>query len=1179
MPFNEKSTPRNILKTQQDTESIVVSNIRVARNKAIKEALKKAKKPQDVHKYVKVANAVNQGVFFAWQQGMYAGVRHAENELDKQVRKNISFSLSYGLNDIIEFSEPTPEELRERSKRSYNRRLRGAWTKRSKTKERLDNLTEQELLNEIQDPYDSAIQSLNIAQQREIYNTFNNRYTALSSSSDFAQTYLTQRRSTISTITEKAIQDEIKENIAEYIKSKPTERSQRKLMKELVSMYASKGSNDFKDMKNTLTQKQESLRDKVTRREIDDTLAQVDRDPEVSRLAGFIDDEEDILRQAKERGDSPEEIAEIENDLNDLRAQYNQARDNATPESFKRRATDKIRQQIGRQEKRLEDRQSDILSNRDNESRDLAKLEQQIVSDRQTYRDKLAEVNDMKDIAKNRRNALERGKISVEDLTRKERKIYDARQEKLIELDRLKVTLDQSNDAAKFKRGAIDEIDKDLSVIQKELNDGDFGVTLPSRGKKTTLTEDEKDELIRLLDLESDGAIGALDKEMSIADLERLKDRVTRKSNLFNDEKAVNNAKRLATTEVSAAYNIGRLQVFLTKGISYVQWISTIDDRTSEFCQSLHKKVFALDNILKHIMWVQRFPKTNEPEFSPFNKSISPRGVWVPPAHPNCRSYLQPVYLREDEDQLSKDVKNQELLQKLISAQKLEARGKDKSLVGYLKRQAELRDRQAKEYLRSLNLTSTLFKAGVSAIVSRFAEEGIAAYNEERVFENDADLVSVLLGGTVALGTASMMYFFLRGNLSSSLKQAARRTLSPNVPDSKNFLGTLTKKEAAEITEQVLVELENIKPATKGLYLQPSQEQIDDLLEMDVDNLLSNGKLGYALALEGVELEDIAGKLISEKQLEVDAGKAFINRLRKDVIKESRQKFSDLNRRALDIMTDSFGHLGVDIKDIDNIKEIQVWANGSANVVYKNKKASLISGKKLRSKLTSNKFRARVIETGNEAQRMRRALQELEKGLDPSDVLAKAKIKQEIAKLNQLVKLKRLPQLKMTPVVKDLAQEFDEVLNLDVVRQQDFIDIQEGYASVSQASKNVLDKFKANLPSSRILSINPESIDDVTRLKSILEAIDNSLERVQNTFLFKEGRKFKPGKIEDIVDIRSTLESLEMTAKKFEDTSINVNYQSTIDKINGVVSEQMSSDYGSLLKQKIDIQKRIKELE
>ena len=1187
MPFPEKPTDANILKFQTDVESIVVANITKARETAIQSALAIAKKVEDIPKLVKISGAVNQGLDFAWKQGMYGGAKHCEAELQKQARSkgSLNFSLSYGINDVINFT--VIDDMKDSSERAYNKRLKDAWRKRDEAEKEKNRLTQRitrdmDGVEPFKDPLDVASNYLAIAQQREVYNTLNNRYSAIAPSSYFSTTYLEKRRSTMSTITEQAVQEEIKKEIAAYVKTRPNNISSRALVKELAVMYSNKNPTSYSLVKNRLTSKQEDLREKVTRKDLLDMEREVDFNPKVSKLADYLEEDERILEEAIKRGDSKAEIKEIRDDLAKTREQYEQAREDATPEKFKARATKRVRREIDKKERSLER----VLAK---EEKPLESLKEEGKAARRAFEAKQneydsveEELNKLKDINPKRRELLDKGEITSKNLNRRERKILEKRDTKLRQLESKRKELNEVRLDRDRKQKTLTKQQEKVASLSKTLDDGDFGVPLPSKGKTVNLTPDEKKSLTKLLDLESPGALKDLDKDLSITDLEKLKDRVDRKSKVFSDENSVFNAKRLATTEVSAAYNIGRLQVFLTQGIEYVQWISTLDANTSVFCQSLHKKVFALQDVMEHIMWVQQFPKTKEPEYSPRNKVISPRGVWVPPAHPFCRSYFQPVYLRRDEDKLESDIKDKNLRDISLTEKKLKARGKDKTVLGVLKNQAKKRDKKSQGYLRSLDLTGKLYKAGVAAILARFAEEGLASYSdelldEERVFEDDRALVSVLLGGTVALGAASMMYFFLKGNLSSSLKKTSQSALRAGARDTKNFVGAISRKEAAKMTSDIVDRIQGMGPATKGRFTRPEEDKMALLRERNIKPLVSRGKDAYALAMNDLSMDEVAESLLSNNQLTTDAGKAYVDRLYRDLMGEMRTEANVLNRNSLDILSKSFGNIGVGL-DASNIKDIQVWQNGTANVIFKKGKPMLVSGKKLQKALSSNGFRKEVIDTSREAKRMRRVLSEIQDRLDPDDLVTRSRITREMRKLNRLVSLERLPQLKMTPVVRELADDMDDIFKQDIIKQQDFVEVQSSFNSFSDASKEVLDRFRRNLPPEAIMSLDPKKVTDLDELKTFLSEVNRGLERVEGTFLRKSGKSYAPGKIEDLVDMSSTLQNLENVSQKLEGTSVNINYRSTIGRINKVVAEEMSQDYNFLLKQKMDISKRIREI-
>jgi hypothetical protein len=100
-------------------------------------------------------------------------------------------------------------------------------------------------------------------------------------------------------------------------------------------------------------------------------------------------------------------------------------------------------------------------------------------------------------------------------------------------------------------------------------------------------------------------------------------------------------AKQIANTEISAAYNIGRLKVLLDEGIKLFEFKAILDERTTVFCNSLNGVVFSAEE-LHQISKNQTFPRTKEDQSSAYNtrvavrSSLSQANVWVPPCHPNA---------------------------------------------------------------------------------------------------------------------------------------------------------------------------------------------------------------------------------------------------------------------------------------------------------------------------------------------------------------------------------------------------------------------------------------------------------------------------------------------------------------------------------------------------------------
>ena len=114
MSFEAIRSPKDILQLQNNIESIFVANVLERRRLAIGEALSKAKHVKDIPKLINVSVAVNNGFDFVWQQGLFAGIKHAENEIKQQVSKSSNFSLSYGFSEILEFAKKrrSKEEIR-----------------------------------------------------------------------------------------------------------------------------------------------------------------------------------------------------------------------------------------------------------------------------------------------------------------------------------------------------------------------------------------------------------------------------------------------------------------------------------------------------------------------------------------------------------------------------------------------------------------------------------------------------------------------------------------------------------------------------------------------------------------------------------------------------------------------------------------------------------------------------------------------------------------------------------------------------------------------------------------------------------------------------------------------------------------------------------------------------------
>lgn len=91
--------------------------------------------------------------------------------------------------------------------------------------------------------------------------------------------------------------------------------------------------------------------------------------------------------------------------------------------------------------------------------------------------------------------------------------------------------------------------------------------------------------------------------------------------------------KKIAVTELTHAYNLGRLQYFFQNGVTAVQWTAELEIRGEirpcKFCESRNGLVVPLAQVLEPPVGVTR--------------SFKGRDMWIIPYHPNCRCYWKPV--------------------------------------------------------------------------------------------------------------------------------------------------------------------------------------------------------------------------------------------------------------------------------------------------------------------------------------------------------------------------------------------------------------------------------------------------------------------------------------------------------------------------------------------------------
>lgn len=1246
MPFEAISTPEDILQLQNTVENIYVSNILQRRRLAIGEALREAARRKipvaRLHTLIDVTVAASHGLDFIWQQGMYAGIQHCTKELEVQREKGTNFSLSYGLNEIVEFAkrrskeekraeklqreinsidqaierqsaalrqnndandimvaarygkdlgsitdqdredwrqetfnelqeniakrerllgeahaaasgakeeatkkrknpilkeiadEPeetnTAEDEATKARRKKEAQLRSAWQRRKKTVDKLGDLkSRQEEEARTRKPVDSieekAMLRLGITTQSEINKNLSNRYTALAPGSVFAEKYLSKRQEVVAKTQNQIVQDDVQKKVAAYVKEYKTQVSQEKLLRDLTDMYRGKNTNQYTNQINNLESKRKRLRDsnlldsqEVNKLEVD--LADVEE-----QLAENLD----IAKQERDAGGISDETKDF---IANLRKQRNNLRSEIRDLSKRRvREEGRLESSIAKDQIRSEDLQSQISGLEKLLGSSDRKIVQSIFPDEE-----------------------------VNDSTIKEAK-------KLLR----KRLRDTKSTATRF--------DKILQDKQRKLDQGDFEVSR-TRGKTTRLNEEEQQEIAKLLSLGPEET-AKLNKEFTSEGLRKLADRLRRRKDVFSDEKAAEAATRLAVTEVSAAYNVGRLEIFAREGVKYVQWISTMDPVTSVFCKSLHRKVFLLEDVLAQTQYAKRFPKTRKSADDPENLRINPGGIWVPPQHPNCRSYFQPIYRKEDEDKVKQDIKDEQLLKDLIAESEL-----DKNPQQVIRKKKEAKDRIIGVKKNKTQLASRLFNQGLKFLLRRLREDGVAEFKPEEVKQNDSQLVAALIGGAAALSTSSLIYFFLKSNLASAVTDYAQTIMSDVYEGGKEFLTGMTKAQAAKVASEIAQEIKALPPSVLEELKMPFDPEKLKVPESEIEKLAKRGEAGFALAMEGIPLDEAAESLLTNSQLKVDSGKAFKNKIYKEVLNKTSSEIADLRLQGMQALTDGLGDLGY-MRAIDDIRDIRVSPLGinqpvqTVNVIFKKGKggAPFVSPRGFQTALEKRNFANQLDELGGRARQIEKVLQDIDNNLTDADPLLRGRIRLELEKVKFLARLNsKLQPLKAAPLIAGTPSVADDIFEVDIVRNRLLEEFSVGTKTLSEKANDIMKEVAENLPPSLVLDVVPENIQDLAQLESIENVLDAAIKNIKSKYLVSKKDGFKVRKLEDLVDVGGTLARLKDTQDRLANTAIQLDTNSTLGRINEVIETQISSDYNKLLRQREEVAKRIKEL-
>lgn len=648
-------------------------------------------------------------------------------------------------------------------------------------------------------------------------------------------------------------------------------------------------------------------------------------------------------------------------------------------------------------------------------------------------------------------------------------------------------------------------------------------------------------------------------------------------------------AARTAATETAAAYSIGRLQTYLERGVNYVQWIATMDARTSVFCQSLHRKIFAVRDLIPAAMAKQTFPKTRLPEWDPKNQSIKNMmgiNVWMTPSHPWCRSFLSPIYTDEQkvgdkyppkgfppDADLSryllaelKDKKGRVPFDRLTNAEKRLA------LEEIVQSQNKMRESKSAKILRSMGNLQDMFNMGLSYLTRRLKQDKVANFTVDEIKKNDKQLTSALLGGAAVLGTGAMMYFFMKSNLAQSLTEYLK--LNAGVA-----IGGLTKDAVTRLLKDLVKSSKTanqMPDSVKDLIAEPIVDTatLGEKMEMAIQN----GELAMELAATG-QLENIE-QLISAGVTGVNR-QGKLNAITRSALNSAINRRKQLNDSALSILNRAFVNKGGAI-DPRNITSIQEFAN-VYRVGIAGKPGTFVSKRAFDAVMGSRDVQQELSRLQAEIDRIESGLDGLETIVDPNDEIGTALLRQERAQqravkamidsINRKMASPEYIQAKNQAESIAPSPEIPEILN-QVMQEE---------ANYKEVLDDLFNDFKATLPSDRLVQgFIPENINSIQELKEVQKLVKSSLAEVRRDFLTKNqpytpataARKRSPELSQQVLDaaLRAEQQATRLNNQGFT-------YNSSVSELNDYYKQRVNSEVQTILDLDTRISNRINELQ
>jgi hypothetical protein len=579
------------------------------------------------------------------------------------------------------------------------------------------------------------------------------------------------------------------------------------------------------------------------------------------------------------------------------------------------------------------------------------------------------------------------------------------------------------------------------------------------------------------------------------------------------DDKLISTVAKVATTEVSAAYNIGRLQSYLDRGVKYVQWISTIDSRTSEFCWSMHERIFPLNELLAQNMGKQSFPNTRLPEYHPKNQQIKSKSglsMWVPPSHANCRSFLTPIYTDQKTDLYPPELPpTSDLGEAFINRQRLE----DKDVRKLIKRQE--RELQDKIDRLGINIDELhdLFDNGLKFLTRRIreSEPQLAKFTPEDIRKNDKALVNALLTGGVVLGTGAMMYFFVKSNLGNKLQQyvktSATGVLGGLVTNGlsndaiSNYLKNLIRQDRR---------LRDL-PETTQLLL-PSADEIDQLQndESVIQQVNDN-------AIKSETVLELAARGEYNPQLLASAGatpgKILTNTQRdmKMIANLARTKRDLAFRRVEPLISQMFSNASFKVNSapgsftLGDINKITRF-DKVYHVVASRAGSTFISRKGFDAVVGNPKYREQLQRYVSELDDIETALNNLDDYMEKADPLTKANFgneKAQVAKAKNLINY-ALNQNNIENAADSLTENLDRLTNRIATNENLIETIVQTEGQINEIADRLIKDLDKVMPSNRLLdNLIVSEVSDVAELRKVQKLVKSSLVEIRKDFLTK----------------------------------------------------------------------------